>query len=200
VQTISRDTIMGIAINFPKAYQHILWAARRMTFRECVRMALRRDREQKRQAREQVLQSLQQRKQLDEVSQTAGSMNAISMSAIPVPVSLPQRSSSHPSGLSISIPSDAQPEGGKAKGPPEKTEHVYRYAVGDRVRHKDRGIGNVTEHMLDGRTVISFDSGETHRYKPSSMHKIELVMGAPVRPQDLETSGMFSSLSGYGLV
>ena len=90
-------------------------------------------------------------------------MNAISMSAIPVPVSLPQRSSSHPSGLSISIPSDAQPEGGKAKGPFEKTEHVYRYAVGDRVRHKDRGIGNVTEHMLDGRTVISFDSGETHR-------------------------------------
>ena len=54
MQTVSRDTIIGIAINFPKAYQHIQWAARRMTFRECVRMALRHDREQKRQAREQA--------------------------------------------------------------------------------------------------------------------------------------------------
>jgi len=45
------------------------------------------------------------------------------------------------------------------------------YAAGARLAHETRGAGTVAEAMADGRTRISFDSGETHRYKPSSMHK-----------------------------
>ena len=58
VQTISRETIFGIAVNFPKAYQHIQWAARRMTFRECVRKALRDEREERREERLEQAQLL----------------------------------------------------------------------------------------------------------------------------------------------
>jgi len=48
----------------------------------------------------------------------------------------------------------------------------FKFAVGDRVRHGLRGIGTVTEHMADGRTRVLFDSGEEHKYKPSSMSKL----------------------------
>ena len=44
--------------------------------------------------------------------------------------------------------------------------------VGARVVHKSRGPGAVVEIMEDGRTKVRFDSGEEHRYQPSSMHKI----------------------------
>ena len=80
-------------------------------------------------------------------------------------------------------------------------EHVF--AVGDRVRHKDRGLGTVGEHMLDGRTAIVFEGGEMHRYKQSSMHKIELVEAAPVNAQDMQTtgmSGMFASSLGVPFI
>ena len=88
----------------------------------------------------------------------------------------------------------------KAEGSP-KVEHVF--AVGDRVRHKDRGLGTVGEHMLDGRTAIVFEGGEMHRYKQSSMHKIELVEAAPVNAQDMQTtgmSGMFASSLGVPFI
>ena len=39
--------------------------------------------------------------------------------------------------------------------------------------HRKHGEGTVTELMPDGRTRISFDNGEEHRYKPESMHKLE---------------------------
>ena len=39
VQTVSRETIFGIAENFPKAKVHLHWAARRALFRACVRRA-----------------------------------------------------------------------------------------------------------------------------------------------------------------
>jgi hypothetical protein len=41
VQTVSRETIFGIAENFPKAKVHLHWAARRALFRACVRRAYR---------------------------------------------------------------------------------------------------------------------------------------------------------------
>ena len=44
----------------------------------------------------------------------------------------------------------------------EETAAV-EYKVGDRVHHKYRGGGTVTELMEDGRTRVAFDSGEEHR-------------------------------------
>merc|ERR1740130_2043427 len=103
-----------------------------MTFRECVRMALRHDREQKRQAREQVLQSIHQRKQLGECLQT-GSAKQISSKQI----SVPSRSNSLPKSIfSTSKESPAAPQ--EASSIPKegeaspKVEHVF--AVGDRIR------------------------------------------------------------------
>ena len=54
--------------------------------------------------------------------------------------------------------------------------YLYRFAVGTRVLHPSRGAGTVTELMEDeSRTRVAFDSGEEHRYKPSSMHKFSLL-------------------------
>ena len=99
---------------------------------------------------------------------------------------------------SPAAPQEAIPKEGEAS---PKVEHVF--AVGDRVRHKDRGLGTVGEHMLDGRTAIVFEGGEMHRYKQSSMHKIELVEAAPVNAQDMQTtgmSGMFASSLGVPFI
>ena len=52
------------------------------------------------------------------------------------------------------------------------------YAVGARVLHVTRGPGTVAEHMEDGRTRIAFDSGDEHRYRPSSMHKMKALSTA----------------------
>ena len=30
----------------------------------------------------------------------------------------------------------------------------------------------MTEHMADGRTRVEFDNGDEHRYRPSSLHKL----------------------------
>ena len=76
----------------------------------------------------------------------------------------------------------------KAEGSP-KAEHVF--AVGDRVRHKERGLGTVF-NVFNGHTAIVFEGDETHRhikYQQSSMHKIELVEAAPVKAQDMQTTG-----------
>ena len=47
------------------------------------------------------------------------------------------------------------------------------YALGTRVRHESRGVGTVTEHMPDGRTRVTFDSGNEHRYGMLSLHKLK---------------------------
>lgn len=47
------------------------------------------------------------------------------------------------------------------------------FALGTRVRHESRGLGTVTELMQDGRTRVTFDSGEEHRYGLLSMHKLK---------------------------
>ena len=76
----------------------------------------------------------------------------------------------------------------KAEGSP-KAEHVF--AVGDRVRHKERGLGTVF-NVFYGHTAIVFEGDETHRYikyEQSSMHKIELVEAAPIKAQDMQTTG-----------
>ena len=39
----------------------------------------------------------------------------------------------------------------------------HKFKVGDRVKHKSRGIGTVIELMEDMRTRIQFDDGEEHR-------------------------------------
>ena len=49
------------------------------------------------------------------------------------------------------------------------------FAPGDLVRHKERGVGYVSELLSDGRMPVQFENGEMHRYKPSSWHKFELV-------------------------
>ena len=54
------------------------------------------------------------------------------------------------------------------------------FAVGTRVVHESRGAGTVTDLMADGRTRVAFDSGEEHRYRPSSMHKLR-AKTAPTR-------------------
>ncbi len=50
-------------------------------------------------------------------------------------------------------------------------------SVGARVEHERRGSGTVTEVMADGRTKVDYDSGESHRYKDSSMHKLQVAQG-----------------------
>jgi hypothetical protein len=55
------------------------------------------------------------------------------------------------------------------------------FLVGDRVRHGKRGLGTVSEIMPDGRTRVEFDEGESHRYRESSIHKLELVEAMPGR-------------------
>ena len=51
-------------------------------------------------------------------------------------------------------------------------ENVFRFAVGDRVVHGSHGPGEVVELIEDGRTCVRFDTGEAHRYKPSSIDKL----------------------------
>ena len=53
------------------------------------------------------------------------------------------------------------------------------FTVGTRVTHPKRGVGTVMEMMSDGRVRVLFDeSGEEHRYKMESMHKIFAVGSA----------------------
>ena len=46
-----------------------------------------------------------------------------------------------------------------------------------RCEHVGRGTGRVTEAYDDGTRVIKFDTGERHRYKPASLHKIKVTVG-----------------------
>jgi len=60
----------------------------------------------------------------------------------------------------------------------ERAEQLAKSSVGTRIRHRTKGIGTITEKMLDGRVRIAFDDGGEHRYKKSSFHKIR-VLGKP---------------------
>jgi len=51
-------------------------------------------------------------------------------------------------------------------------KHFEVFGVGSRVSHPKRGAGTVKEFLADGRVRVLFDSGEEHRYRPDSMHKI----------------------------
>ena len=50
--------------------------------------------------------------------------------------------------------------------------------VDTRVQHPTHGVGIVVEIMHNGRTRVMFDSGDEHRYKPDSLHKLS-APGAP---------------------
>ena len=63
-------------------------------------------------------------------------------------------------------------------------EAHFKFAVGARVQHAQRGAGTVTEHMEDGRTRIAFDSGEEHRYAERSMHKVEAAPAPGAVPDE----------------
>ena len=79
--------------------------------------------------------------------------------------------------------------------PSAHVELRAKFPLGSRVRHPDRGVGTVTEHMEDGRTRIAFDEGDEHRYKPSSMHKIVLV-AAPYTPPTADAESPAAAPSG----
>ena len=51
-------------------------------------------------------------------------------------------------------------------------DKVGAVAVGARVSHAKRGLGTVVDQMGDGRTRVVFDSGDEHRYRQGSMHKL----------------------------
>ena len=61
--------------------------------------------------------------------------------------------------------------------------------VGVRLNHPERGPGIVVEIMEDGRTRVRFDSGEEHRYKPSSLTKLTLVRRAQLTGRELSARG-----------
>ena len=65
------------------------------------------------------------------------------------------------------------------------------FAPGDLVRHKERGIGSVSEFLSDGRMPVLFENGETHRYKPSSWYKFELVEKANQGSEEEKASVVF---------
>ena len=75
----------------------------------------------------------------------------------------------------------------------------YKFAVGTRVKHPTRGNGTVTELLQDeSRSRVLFDSGEEHRYKPSSMHKIvplEIAAGAAAAPAPPASTSASASAS-----
>ena len=62
--------------------------------------------------------------------------------------------------------------------------------IGSRVRHHKHGVGTLASIMADGRRVVEFDSGDSHRYAVSSMHK--LLFAGQALLQD-ETGGTLSS-------
>ena len=72
-----------------------------------------------------------------------------------------------------------------------RTNFHFKYEVGARILHDSRGPGRVIENMEDGRTRIAFDSGDEHRYKSASMHKI-------VRDSGKDLGGAFTKFDRDG--
>ena len=84
-----------------------------------------------------------------------------------------------------------------AAAPASAGEQAFLFAVGARVKHGERGLGTVAELMPDGRTRIIFDEGSAHRYKRSSLHKLELVALPPQDESDDEASSSKSSRADW---
>ena len=57
-----------------------------------------------------------------------------------------------------------------AKQASNDTDHIL--PEGMRVHHESRGWGTVTDHLTDGRTKVTFDNGEEHKYRKASLHKL----------------------------
>ena len=56
------------------------------------------------------------------------------------------------------------------------SKYRHEFEEGQRVEHKKRGIGTVTEVTDDPDiTRVLFDAGDEHRYGPSSLHKLKRV-------------------------
>ena len=54
----------------------------------------------------------------------------------------------------------------------EEASRRQGFSVGQRVVHGKRGAGVVSELMEDGRTRVTFDDGQEHRYAPESIYKL----------------------------
>jgi len=91
----------------------------------------------------------------------------------------------------VSIKKASLSLGKKAKGAAKGAVHALRKThstdgvetpfipVDTRVQHPEHGVGIVVEIMHNGRTRVMFDSGDEHRYKPDSLHKLS----APEAPR-----------------
>ena len=90
----------------------------------------------------------------------------------------------------VAAPRLPSPESNGAIRASESEPHV-NLADGTRVRHFKHGAGTVTQHMEDGRTRVTFDSGEEHRYEEKSIHK--LVPEAPSRTSSSGTTSRFAT-------
>tara|TARA_B100000795_G_C22753508_1_gene420456 strand:+ start:129 stop:590 length:462 start_codon:yes stop_codon:yes gene_type:complete len=72
------------------------------------------------------------------------------------------------------------------------------FRMGMKFRHDIHGAGVVVEILPDGKRKMEFENGETHAYKPQSMHKLHPIvddahtftpacaaaLGVPRRPHD----------------
>jgi hypothetical protein len=94
-------------------------------------------------------------------------------------------------------PDSPDSDGGSPPSPPSPPLPPA-FAVGDHVRHKDRGVGIVAELLSDGRMPVIFEGGEMHRYKPSSLHKFDLVEKAAVQIGSLSRLELGESGGGGG--
>ena len=52
-------------------------------------------------------------------------------------------------------------------------QQVFVPELGQQVFHAKHGRGTVTDVLDDGRRVVSFDDGQTHRYLAHSWHKLQ---------------------------
>ena len=87
------------------------------------------------------------------------------------------------------------------------TEHRYRassmgklyaltkFSLGARVWHQTHGAGTIAELMEDGRTRVTFDNGQEHRYRPSSTAKLLPLRRTLVRSS--EEAGVQGSVILY---
>ena len=82
-----------------------------------------------------------------------------------------------------------------------RLERSKTFQIGMRYCHMKRGVGTVVDIVEDGELgpgvrVLRFSSGETHRYAPSSQHKLIPIVenAAQEAPQTL-----FNMLGAYAL-
>ena len=121
--------------------------------------------------------------QVSHLSTSSGGSGGGGTSATPVGGGAPMTLDNH---LSAEVAS--RPAGGRGSPtqPPSPTSPTSptspplpAFEVGDRVRHKDRGVGIVGELLYDGRMPVVFEEGDTHRYHAHSLHKFALVEKVP---------------------